>query len=71
MDQFVSVWMKKERKFQGREFIEIKFSTARGNYHSQLVTILDLFLSLKKYAISPQKFPYIILLTDKGIKENG
>ena len=68
MDQFVSVWMKKEKKFQGREFIEIKLSTARENYHSQLVTIRNLFLNLNEYAISPQKVPYITLVTDKYVK---
>lgn len=66
MDQFVSVWMKKEKKFQGREFIEIKISTARENSHSQLVITLDLFINLEGYAIS-----YITQLRDKRGKENG
>lgn len=66
MDQFVSVWMKKEKKFQGREFIEIKISTARENSHSQLVITLDLFINLEWYAIS-----YITQLRDKRSKENG
>jgi len=43
MDQLVSVWMKREKKFQGREFIGIKLSSARENCHSQEVRILDSF----------------------------
>ena len=66
MDQFVSVWMKREKKFQEREFIGIKPSTARENCHSQLVTILDSFPNSDQYTISPHKFPYITQLTGEG-----
>lgn len=57
MDQFVSVWMKREKKFQEREFIGIKPSTARENCHSQLVTILDSFPNSDQHTISPHKLP--------------